>query len=332
MLKRTKSRYRKCTCTLFSQVKYQKINRFPREMMELKQERSRAKEETAEIREWQEIWKVENRRREEESTGKLRTLREPRLTTWWETNVCFYFRHHHHHHHSRYRKYSLQDDLVARTRAGSDISPSEISRKNSIQPEEASLLDEVDVENLESESLDNKASLLEVFWKDLTWFAFLLTGRRFDDLRRYKVPLKNSSLSVIRIGRKDGDKMENVVPLGSDKKMIDHSPHEVSVKLWVSIWQPLGGGIHSRTWCFFQVFVQLDELCGVGEEREWKETARWIKYEEDVEEGADRWGQPHVASLSFHSLLNLRRCLETGRWMVAFVAELESPASSGSLI
>lgn len=60
------------------------------------------------------------------------------------------------------------------------------------------------------------------------------------------------------------------------------------------------------------MFVQLDELCGVGEEREWKETARWIKYEEDVEEGADRWGQPHVASLSFHSLLNLRRCLETG--------------------
>lgn len=50
----------------------------------------------------------------------------------------------------------------------------------------------------------------------------------------------------------------------------------------------------------------------MGEDREWKETARWIKYEEDVEEGSDRWGKPHVASLSFHSLLNLRRCLETG--------------------
>ncbi|KAK6629364.1 hypothetical protein RUM43_003181 [Polyplax serrata] len=197
-------------------------------------------------------------------SGERRNSRDKRMTGDMESGEPEKrrrkHRHHHHHHHSRYRKYSLQDDLVARTRAGSDISPSEISRKNSIQPEEASLLDEVDVENLES--------------------------RRFDDLRRYKVPLKNSSLSVIRIGRKDGDKMENVVPLGSDKKMIDHSPHEV--------------------------FVQLDELCGVGEEREWKETARWIKYEEDVEEGADRWGQPHVASLSFHSLLNLRRCLETG--------------------
>lgn len=31
-----------------------------------------------------------------------------------------------------------------------------------------------------------------------------------------------------------------------------------------------------------------------------------------MEEGVDRWGKPHVASLSFHSLLNLRKCLEDG--------------------
>lgn len=65
----------------------------------------------------------------------------------------------------------------------------------------------------------------------------------------------------------------------------------------------------------FQIFVELDELHTsdtIREDREWKETARWIKYEEDVEEGVDRWGKPHVASLSFHSLLNLRRCLEEG--------------------
>lgn len=56
----------------------------------------------------------------------------------------------------------------------------------------------------------------------------------------------------------------------------------------------------------------MDELHSLHEELEWKETARWIKYEEDVEEGVDRWGKPHVASLSFHSLLNLRKCLEEG--------------------
>jgi len=66
---------------------------------------------------------------------------------------------------------------------------------------------------------------------------------------------------------------------------------------------------------FVQVFVQLDELKGTGEEREWKETARWIKYEEDVQEGTDRWGRPHVASLSFHSLLNVRRSLESGEFL-----------------
>lgn len=66
---------------------------------------------------------------------------------------------------------------------------------------------------------------------------------------------------------------------------------------------------------FIQVFVQLDELKGIGDEREWKETARWIKYEEDVHEGTDRWGRPHVASLSFHSLLNVRRSLESGTFL-----------------
>jgi hypothetical protein len=61
------------------------------------------------------------------------------------------------------------------------------------------------------------------------------------------------------------------------------------------------------------VFVELDELNVVDDhEVEWREKARWIKFEEDVEEGAERWGKPHVASLSFHSLLELRKGLEQG--------------------
>lgn len=62
-----------------------------------------------------------------------------------------------------------------------------------------------------------------------------------------------------------------------------------------------------------QLFVELDEL-NVGADQDWKwsEKARWIKFEEDVEEGAERWGRPHVASLSFHCLIELRRCLEKG--------------------
>ncbi|UYV66430.1 SLC4A3 [Cordylochernes scorpioides] len=66
--------------------------------------------------------------------------------------------------------------------------------------------------------------------------------------------------------------------------------------------------------CVCQIFVELDELCTgtAPDDWEWRETARWIKYEEDVVAGADRWGRPHVAMLSFHSLLDLRTGLETG--------------------
>ena len=56
------------------------------------------------------------------------------------------------------------------------------------------------------------------------------------------------------------------------------------------------------------LFVEMDELIN----QEWVEQARWIKYEESREEGAERWGKPHVSSLSFHSLLNLRIHLDRG--------------------
>jgi hypothetical protein len=39
---------------------------------------------------------------------------------------------------------------------------------------------------------------------------------------------------------------------------------------------------------------------------------RWIKFEEDVEEGGERWSKPHVATLSLHSLFELRRSITTG--------------------
>ena len=65
-------------------------------------------------------------------------------------------------------------------------------------------------------------------------------------------------------------------------KNVDHSPHNL--------------------------FVEMDELIN----NEWVEQCRWIKYEEAREPGSERWGKPHVSSLSFHSLLNLRLTLEKG--------------------
>ena len=48
------------------------------------------------------------------------------------------------------------------------------------------------------------------------------------------------------------------------------------------------------------------------EELEWEETARWIKFEEDVDTDVGRWGRPHVSALAFHSLVELRKGLEKG--------------------
>jgi hypothetical protein len=39
---------------------------------------------------------------------------------------------------------------------------------------------------------------------------------------------------------------------------------------------------------------------------------RWVKFEEDVEEGGNRWSKPHVATLSLHSLFELRSLLTSG--------------------
>ncbi|XP_030004861.1 electrogenic sodium bicarbonate cotransporter 1-like isoform X4 [Sphaeramia orbicularis] len=66
-----------------------------------------------------------------------------------------------------------------------------------------------------------------------------------------------------------------------------------------------------------QLFTELDELLSVdGQEMEWKETARWIKFEEKVEKGGERWSKPHVATLFLNSLVELKKCIEKGTIML----------------
>uniref|UniRef100_A0A8C4RYT8 Anion exchange protein n=1 Tax=Erpetoichthys calabaricus TaxID=27687 RepID=A0A8C4RYT8_ERPCA len=75
-----------------------------------------------------------------------------------------------------------------------------------------------------------------------------------------------------------------------------------------------------------EVFVELNELIlDKNQEMQWRETARWIKFEEDVEEETDRWGKPHVASLSFRSLLELRKTIAQG----AVLLDLEQKTLPG---
>lgn len=77
-----------------------------------------------------------------------------------------------------------------------------------------------------------------------------LNSHRSEDprgMRRFKV-------QPTSIQKKEGEQYKQNILNSNKKSNYDHSPHEI--------------------------FVQLDELQGLGEDREWKETARWIKYEE----------------------------------------------------
>uniref|UniRef100_A0A8C3G1X2 Anion exchange protein n=1 Tax=Cyclopterus lumpus TaxID=8103 RepID=A0A8C3G1X2_CYCLU len=81
---------------------------------------------------------------------------------------------------------------------------------------------------------------------------------------------------------------------------------------------------------FPRVFVELNELImDKNQEMQWKETARWIKFEEDVEEETDRWGKPHVASLSFRSLLELRKTISMSPSTGAVLLDLDQKTLPG---
>ncbi|XP_064873450.1 electrogenic sodium bicarbonate cotransporter 4-like isoform X1 [Oncorhynchus nerka] len=60
------------------------------------------------------------------------------------------------------------------------------------------------------------------------------------------------------------------------------------------------------------LFTEMDTLQYDGDDMEWKESARWVKFEEKVEEGGERWSKPHVSTLTLHSLFELRTCIQTG--------------------
>jgi len=61
------------------------------------------------------------------------------------------------------------------------------------------------------------------------------------------------------------------------------------------------------------VFTELLELTEYRDGvKEWKEVARWVKYQETVEEAGNRWSKPHVSTPGLAGLLQLRRLLKTG--------------------
>ncbi|KAM9531482.1 anion exchange protein 4 isoform 1-T1 [Guaruba guarouba] len=70
------------------------------------------------------------------------------------------------------------------------------------------------------------------------------------------------------------------------------------------------------------LFIQLNQLLSTPAGLEWRETARWMKFEEKVEDGGERWSAPHIPALSLHSLFQLRTCLQKGTLLL----DLDAPS------
>ncbi|KAG7269107.1 hypothetical protein CRUP_008408, partial [Coryphaenoides rupestris] len=51
------------------------------------------------------------------------------------------------------------------------------------------------------------------------------------------------------------------------------------------------------------------------------EGREWLKFEEDVEDGGERWSKPYVATLSLHSLFELRSCIGNGAVLLEMSAD-----------
>ncbi|KFM08069.1 Electrogenic sodium bicarbonate cotransporter 1, partial [Aptenodytes forsteri] len=64
------------------------------------------------------------------------------------------------------------------------------------------------------------------------------------------------------------------------------------------------------------LFIQLNQLLSTPAGLEWRETARWVKFEEKVEDGGERWSAPHVPALPLQSLFQLRTCLQKGTMLL----------------
>uniref|UniRef100_F6YLM7 Anion exchange protein 4 n=1 Tax=Callithrix jacchus TaxID=9483 RepID=F6YLM7_CALJA len=70
------------------------------------------------------------------------------------------------------------------------------------------------------------------------------------------------------------------------------------------------------------LFIQLNELLGWPQALEWRETGRWVLFEEKLEVAAGRWSAPHVPTLALPSLQKLRNLLAEG------LVLLDCPAQS----
>ena len=59
------------------------------------------------------------------------------------------------------------------------------------------------------------------------------------------------------------------------------------------------------------IFIQMNTRF-VEEDDQWQEVSRWVKFQENVEDGGKRWSKPFVPSTPFSVFSDLREQLQTG--------------------
>ena len=56
----------------------------------------------------------------------------------------------------------------------------------------------------------------------------------------------------------------------------------------------------------------------------WQETARWVKFEEDLEAGGDRWSKPHVGTIAMHAIKEIEVQVQADKGSVILDLETHS--------
>ena len=180
------------------------------------------------------------------------------------------------------RHLPLEADLVLRRTKGSELHMDDAVRPT--EEEEAAVLANRDVEDMASHRRDNMPGFSR---HKINKAKASISYREPDVFQEQFGQHKASGISM------------NKVSHNSFLRSSEHCFDTHSFQMMTNLYDKFDHTPHD-------LFVEMDELEG----EEWVEQARWIKYEEAREEGAERWGKAHVSSLSFHSLINLRLCLE----------------------
>ena len=102
--------------------------------------------------------------------------------------------------------------------------------------------------------------------------------------------------------------------------MLDFLPNfKNSVK--VSPFNPSYGMTHTFSRTTRRDLQSHDDGQGHGT---WQETARWVKFEEDLEAGGDRWSKPHVGTIAMHAIKEIEVQVQEDKGCVILDLETHS--------